>query len=174
VDLDLDSLRKNRIFLGRVAMADLTQIPFKDGSFDLVTANMVVEHLSDPRRVLEEVRRVLRPGGRFLYHTPNRKAPAIRLANRTPETLKKKLVWLLERRQESDIFTTYYRMNTADDVRAIAHQTGLKVEGLLELSSSAITYRLGPLAIPELVFLRLLESERLRHLRTNLIVTLKK
>ena len=39
------------------------ELPFADGSFDVVHAHQVLQHLSDPVRALREFRRVLRPGG---------------------------------------------------------------------------------------------------------------
>ena len=45
-------------------------LPYDDGSFDLVTALDVLEHLDDDRAGLEEIRRVLRPGGRALLFVP--------------------------------------------------------------------------------------------------------
>ena len=45
---------------------DCQHIPFVDGSFDLVIANHVLFYCEDIRRVCGEVRRVLRPDGRFL------------------------------------------------------------------------------------------------------------
>jgi SAM-dependent methyltransferase len=44
-------------------------MPFEDSSFDVVFSKQVLEHVHDPRRVLAEVRRVLRPGGRFAGST---------------------------------------------------------------------------------------------------------
>lgn len=44
-------------------------MPFGDASFDVVFSKQVLEHVHDPRRVLAEVRRVLRPGGRFAGST---------------------------------------------------------------------------------------------------------
>jgi SAM-dependent methyltransferase len=46
-------------------------LPFADGSFDLVWASEVIEHVADTARWLSEVRRVLAPGGRLLLTTPS-------------------------------------------------------------------------------------------------------
>jgi len=174
IDLDLPSLVKNRIFSGHVALANLEQIPFPNQSFDLVTANMVVEHLGEPLQVLTEVKRVLRPRGRFLYHTPNRNAPALRIAAHTPDRIKKSIVWALEGRAEEDVFPTFYRMNTVEDVTSIAQKAGLTVKRLDQITSSAMTFVLGPLALPEILFIRMIELERFKDLRPNLLVTLEK
>lgn len=46
------------------------KLPYEDGSFDLVTALDVVEHLDDDVGGLKEMQRVLRPGGRSLLFVP--------------------------------------------------------------------------------------------------------
>jgi len=45
---------------------DARQIPFPDGSLDLVLSTLSLHHWSDPVAVLDEVARVLRPSGSFL------------------------------------------------------------------------------------------------------------
>ncbi len=47
------------------AKASAKRLPFADGAFDAVIAVEVLEHVGDVRPVLEEARRVLRPGGRL-------------------------------------------------------------------------------------------------------------
>jgi ubiquinone/menaquinone biosynthesis C-methylase UbiE len=47
---------------------DAHALPFDDASFDTVTASLVFCSLDDPTRALSEVYRVLRPGGRMLFH----------------------------------------------------------------------------------------------------------
>lgn len=42
------------------------QLPFADNSFDAAWSYAVLEHVDDPQRSLEEIRRVLKPGGLFL------------------------------------------------------------------------------------------------------------
>jgi SAM-dependent methyltransferase len=48
------------------------RIPFPDDSFDLVISNQVFEHVPDLDGVLDEVRRVLKPGGILLFLFPDR------------------------------------------------------------------------------------------------------
>jgi 2-polyprenyl-6-hydroxyphenyl methylase/3-demethylubiquinone-9 3-methyltransferase len=45
--------------------------PLQDGSFDLVWAGEVIEHVADTGACLGEIRRVLRPGGALLLSTPD-------------------------------------------------------------------------------------------------------
>ena len=47
--------------------ADAEQLPFDQSSFDVVVASFVVHHLARPQTVLKEVRRVLKPGGKFVF-----------------------------------------------------------------------------------------------------------
>ena len=51
---------------------DARDIPFPPGSFDVVCAMDLLEHVDDPARVIAEAARVLRPGGLFFFHTFNR------------------------------------------------------------------------------------------------------
>jgi len=47
--------------------ADAEELPFEADTFDAVVANFVVHHLARPEVVFQEVRRVLKPGGRFAF-----------------------------------------------------------------------------------------------------------
>ena len=57
---------------GRFEVADGEHLPFPDNSFDLVYAHGVVQYTADPRRLVEECRRVLEPGGEAVFQVYNR------------------------------------------------------------------------------------------------------
>jgi SAM-dependent methyltransferase len=61
------------------------QIPFANGSFDIVLCDNVVDHAEDPARIVREVVRILRPGG-LLYFTVNIHHPLYFVAARAHST----------------------------------------------------------------------------------------
>ena len=72
-DLDPVEIASVRQSLGydRIVCLDVRHIPFVDGSFDAVVSFETIEHIVEGRQFLEEIRRVLRPGGVFIGSTPN-------------------------------------------------------------------------------------------------------
>lgn len=51
-------------------VADARKLSFEDESVDLVIAEQLLEHVSDPQVILKEACRVLRPGGMIYISTP--------------------------------------------------------------------------------------------------------
>ena len=51
-----------------VVDGDVHALDYPDASFDTVTASLVFCSVTDPQRALAEIHRVLKPGGRFLFH----------------------------------------------------------------------------------------------------------
>jgi ubiquinone/menaquinone biosynthesis C-methylase UbiE len=49
------------------SIADVEELPMRDGTFDAVLCNIVLFHVTDPERAMSEARRVLKPGGRFVF-----------------------------------------------------------------------------------------------------------
>ena len=173
IDPDGNSLRNHRS-IRNLVHGDASALPFAPDSFDLVTANMVVEHLKDPTQVFQEVHRVLSPRGRFVFHTPNARGYVTKLGRALPEKWKMALIGMLEGRRGEDVFRTYYRANEEKEIKQMAQSTGF---GPLEIRCIATSDEFGfitPLAVLELLWIKLLLTDPFRHWRTNLIVTLQK
>jgi SAM-dependent methyltransferase len=173
MDYDLPSLQKHRSLSLRVR-GHINSLPFKDGYFDLVTANMVVEHLAEPALQFREINRVLKPGGVFLFHTPNAAGYPTVMTKLVPEKLKHRLIYILDGRREDDVFETHYAANTQAQIAELAEATGFGVARIKFAVSDAIFALVPPVALPELIYLRVLMTERFKAWRTNIITVLKK
>lgn len=172
-DFDQGSLKEHRTISQRVR-GNIAELPFTDGYFDLVTANMVVEHLDRPEVQFREVYRVLKPGGLFLFHTPNALGYLTICARLVPARFKDRLVYLLDGRSEHDVFETHYKANTRRRISELTSEAGFELAKIKMLVSDAGFMVVPPLAIPELFWIRILMTESFKPLRTTIIATLKK
>jgi SAM-dependent methyltransferase len=68
----LDSVRGEMPEAVRLEVGDLTQLELEDDSFDLIVCFEVIEHFVQPELVLDQLTRVLAPGGLMLISSPNR------------------------------------------------------------------------------------------------------
>ena len=125
VDPDLASLREHRAPALARACGLAERLPYADGSFDLVCASWVLEHLPDPARAFAETARVLAPGGHFIFLTPNARHPLLAL-NRALRPTQGRLVGHLYGRAEADTFPAFYRANTSAQIEHLARAAGLK------------------------------------------------
>jgi SAM-dependent methyltransferase len=64
----LELARKRVGSLAAVRHADMRQLPFEDGCFDYAYSHGVLMYSDEPEKVVREIYRVLRPGGRFNVH----------------------------------------------------------------------------------------------------------
>ena len=62
-------------FARRVQTGDIESMEFPDASFDLVLLNEVLEHVPNENQALQEIYRVLKPGGMLIIFAPNRMYP---------------------------------------------------------------------------------------------------
>jgi ubiquinone/menaquinone biosynthesis C-methylase UbiE len=71
MDVSMTRVRRARGKARYLLCADGYDLPFADEAFRLVLLIAVLEHTSQPARLLQEARRVLKPGGRVLIVVPN-------------------------------------------------------------------------------------------------------
>jgi ubiquinone/menaquinone biosynthesis C-methylase UbiE len=178
VDLDLSALRRHEN-LHFAVCGNLDSLPFPDGSFDLVTSNMVVEHLSDPSATLGEFCRVLAPGGVLVIHTPNLMNYAVAISRALKALLPRRVIlWLIrliEWRTEEDVFPTYYRANTARRLRSILAQFGMAEENRdMLVGPQPVSAFFAPIALLEMLLIRATLQPALRSLRTSIFGVYRK
>jgi SAM-dependent methyltransferase len=172
VDRDVRALRGNRCIPHRVA-GDILALPFAENSFELVTANMVLEHAEKPAAVLSEVWRVLRPEGTFVFHTPNRYHPGSVIASLLPDKIKSRLVTLISDRREKDVYPTFYRINTQSAIRHYSEAAGFRIQSLDMVETLGFN-RHRVIFLSCLALARLLRWKALGRFRPDILVMLRK
>ena len=157
IDPDTASLAQHRAVGMPVVRGVGERLPFVSDSFDLIVSIWVLEHLEDPLATFIEVRRVLRPGGHFIFLTPNLRNPLMLMnrIGRALPALQRRLVPRMYGRDEADTFPVRYRANTEREIRDHARGSGLRVEELRVIPDP--TY----LAMNGLMFNASVMSERL-------------
>jgi 2-polyprenyl-6-hydroxyphenyl methylase/3-demethylubiquinone-9 3-methyltransferase len=115
-------------------------IPFPDGSFDLVIATSVIEHVGDVRATLREVARVLRPEGIFWFSVSSAMSPSSQNEIRRfpgfgwyPDRLKRRIMyWARDNKPELIGHTQWPAINwfTPWKAKALLHEAGF--EGVVD------------------------------------------
>jgi SAM-dependent methyltransferase len=107
--------------------SDLGRIDIEDSSVDIVMSRSVMEHVADPQAVYSEMHRVLRPGGYFIFLTPNLWDYASLIAKVVPNRFHPAIVQRTEGRQAEDVFPVCYLTNTRRAVSRWAARTGFEM-----------------------------------------------
>jgi ubiquinone/menaquinone biosynthesis C-methylase UbiE len=173
LDYDAKSIEHHSTISHRVR-GDILRLPFVDDCLDLVTMNMVVEHLDEPAAQFREVRRVLKQGGILIFHTPNARSYFVLLRKLIPDGIAKRLARILEDRPADDVFKVHYKANTPSRIRELAGESGFKVAELRMISTDAALWIIPPLVVAELLWIKALMTQPLSSLRTNVIAVLRK
>ena len=150
VDIDSKSTTKNSS-LDEIKYSNLETIPYPNNSFETVVSLWVLEHLENPSRVLREIRRVLKPGGCFIFVTPNKNNWLLKCKGLANQSLVKWVNKKFYGREEKDVFMTYYRANTMDKLEKLLKEAGYKIVKLQTnydpgyTSFNEVTFRLSNL-----------------------------
>lgn len=126
LDIDIDSLKRNPNG-GPKINADAARIPLKENSIDLVISEHTFEHFRNPLRVLGEVYRCLKGGGRLVFTTPNKYSYVGFLARWTPLWFHRyyKSVLLLNN-NSSELDTTCFRFNDLRTIQEVGRKVGFQ------------------------------------------------
>src|SRR5829696_8356016 len=75
VDVDPDKVAQASEWLPNIQVAPGEHLPYRDGEFDVILLNEVIEHVDDDRLTIREAYRCLRRGGHVIIYAPNRLYP---------------------------------------------------------------------------------------------------
>jgi SAM-dependent methyltransferase len=173
--IDLDRRVLENTFLDEAKVADAIEIPYEDCKFDIVISDNVIEHVEHPSKVFSEVYRVLKPGGQFLFKTPNKWHYMPIIARVTP-------LWFhgfinkLRGREIKDTFPTLYNANSKRSVHALALQSNFLVRRIRLIEGRPEYLRLAwPLYALGFLYERIVNSHEVFSLfRVLLIAELQK
>ncbi len=129
-DIDPD-VRSNEA-LRKACVYDGDKLPLDDANYDCVVANFVLEHVEEPKVFLAEIYRVLKPGGCFVFRTPNRWHYVSIAACLVPNRLHD---WIARRTRNlpadaHEAYPTFHRMNARRRLMQLSRQAGFDIASL--------------------------------------------
>lgn len=115
IDFKVQETESAKIRTVRMQMTG--SLPFEAESFDIVTMLAVLEHLSDPIRIMSETERVLKKGGRLIMTVPSKIAkPVLEF-----------MAFYLKIVNDNEI-RDHKKYYNCEDIKSLMNQTGLIVE----------------------------------------------
>ena len=132
VGIDIDPCVLDNPEFDKVALIENDRFPVGDAEFDLAFSDYVLEHVERPEKFLAEVCRVLKPGGSFLFRTPNLYHYVALVSSATPHWVHDRVA-NKARRLSSEAhapYPTFYRLNTRAAIRSAARASGLEAAEL--------------------------------------------
>lgn len=157
IDIDKKSLDKNQI-INKKIVADLKDIPLNSNSVDIVLSEFVIEHIDNPDLVFKEISRVLKPGGVFVFITPNIINPIIALSKILPHNIHSFLRTALLKKEE-EAYRTYYRANTYNKLLKLRKASGFHDYEILRVGNPEYAGFCKPLVSVSIFFEKLIDND---------------
>lgn len=168
IDPDRRALRRNAAIGAKVAGTG-DDLPFGHDQFDMITLAWVIEHLDQPAAVFRELYRVLKPGGRLIFLTPNVWNYNVWMIRMVPNRLHHLFTQALYGRRERETYAVRYRMNSVPRIETVLRGIGFRRQQVIlngDPSYISFNHHLFRLACS---LERLIEADRLRLARVHII-----
>lgn len=167
VDIDKKSLANNLIVDQKI-VANLSSIPIKDQSIDIITAEFVLEHLKNPDKVFQEFNRILKPNGSLIFVTPNILNPIMALNKILPlrfhKFFRKKIL-----KKDGDTHHTYYSANTYQRLKKLGLKNNFKRTEIKRAGSPEYIGFCKPLMLLSVILEKTINNKLLHPLKIYLI-----
>lgn len=155
--------------------ATLELLPIKSNSIDIVISRSVLEHLENPEIVFQEINRVLKKTGYFIFLVPNIGDYVSLISKIIPNQLHPFIMSKIEGRK-ADSFPTYYRANSFRKISQIAKENGFEIVSFEYLSEYPSHFRFSYILFYLAVkFERIINKyDKLRYARGWILAVLRK
>ena len=112
----------------KIIKGNAIKLEFKENSFDGLIASEILEHIKDDKKVLKEIRRLLKPGGEVIISVPNKEYPFLWdplnwCLERFFRTHVPKKIWWL-----AGIWAGHIRLYSEDELIKKVKESGLIIE----------------------------------------------
>lgn len=131
IGLDINNAVLENIYLKEAYIYDGERFPFPKNQFDIVISHSTMEHVKNPNTIIEEIARILKPGGYFLSRQPNILNYIVALSSIIPNDLRRKVNnWTRGKKyvREQDFYPTFYRFNTPRTCRSLLRKNGFELK----------------------------------------------
>jgi SAM-dependent methyltransferase len=176
-DTDTAAIAKHRTIHNRV-ICNLSNLPFKPSSLDVISLNMVMEHVESPEPMLKDFALSLKPGGTVIIHTPHKWSYFALFAWLASDGWKRRV--RPDGREAEDYYPVRYRCNSPYAMRKLGRQAGLKEVRTSLYASDAVCRVLSlswlgrVMLRAELTLIRLSLTSTLRWLRVTMCAIYRK
>lgn len=171
--LDVDPDAQTNPACRTVHVYDGGDWPLPEASYDAVVCNYVLEHVAEPDRLAAELRRVLRPGGAFVFRTPGGGHYVSLVARWSPHWVHERLANRLRALDDDahEPYPTFYRMNSRHALKRVLERAGLGCRELRSIEKEPVYGLAHPLLfLGFMLYERLVNSSELfAGLRANLL-----
>ena len=175
VDPDKEVFSNKFINEAKILDIETNIIDYPNNTFDIVFSDNVMEHIKNSNSVLQEINRVLKPGGVLLFKTPNKHHYMPLIARFTP-TWFHRYYNKKRGRDSADTFPTTYQLNTKSDIARFSANNSFAVDRVTILEGRPEYLRLTfPTYLLGLAYERLVNSSsKLEFIRCVIIAKLVK
>ena len=175
---DIDAVVLSNDELDRAVLIEGGKVDFPSGYFDLIYSDFVIEHVENPREFLSETLRLLKPGGKFYFRTPNLFHYVSMISWLTPQSFHEFIANRIRQLPEDahEPWPTFYRLNTRAAIEAESRSVGfsdISIE-FIEPNPSYLQFHPVPLLLGVAYERTVNATNLLSRFRSNIIGTLAK
>lgn len=160
----------------RLINRDLVDTALAAASIDMVMSRSVMEHIADPAGMYQEMHRILRPGGYFIFLTGNMWDYSAIIAKLMPNRYHP---WIVARTQGTNgerAFPVAYKTNTRRAIKGYANGAGFEIASFAYLGQYPAYFLFnGPLFLVGATYEKLISRFSMLHfLKGWILVVLRK